>query len=164
MFCINGMEIDLTELNEFEAKLNAKRKLASENAVQSSDATTNAAAGSSAAALHVHHQKNDDEIDELDEYLNQLAIDIKLRDKSAETAAAAAAASVDVKLHAAAADDQPAVVADDQAAVVAVIRPAPPTVPFAVLLYWFMGIVFFVNTVKRTSCKRPQPRTNSMGN
>lgn len=163
VFCINGMEIDLTELNEFEAKLKAKRKLATEN--EKSNEANNIATSSSTADLG--GKQNDDAIDELDEYLNQLAIDIQLRDNS-QTKVAAATASIDTKplLTVDAAVDEPtaAVQAVDQGVVAipaAAAGQPKSTVPFGVLLYWFMGIVFFVNTVKRTSCKR---RSNCMGN
>lgn len=71
-FCINGLEIDLNELELYEKQLADKRK-----------SKTDASTASTSASLAANQPSVDDEkVDDLDEYLDRLAIEIKSRDNS----------------------------------------------------------------------------------
>ncbi|XP_055316209.1 acidic leucine-rich nuclear phosphoprotein 32 family member A [Sitodiplosis mosellana] len=76
-FCINGMEIDLTELELYEKKLAEKRRLAAMNA------SSTAAADDDKHTTAVADNKTDERtIDEIDEYLDRLALDLKTKDQT----------------------------------------------------------------------------------
>lgn len=145
------MEIDLKELDLFGQRLKLKRQ-------SKIDADKNKRCDRS----------NDDgnprpvdssEIDEIDEYLTQLAIEIKARPS---------ATSETCRIHNNRKTNSSPLAANDgegtaDAAVkeVSVLasspQPSQPHLPYPVLMYWFMSIIFFVNTVKHTvkpTCKR----------
>lgn len=67
-FCVNGLEIDLTELELYEKQLAAKR-LAKMNSGHSTAESAN-------------DKCTDHTIDEIDAYLDQLALDLKANDES----------------------------------------------------------------------------------
>lgn len=66
-FCINGMEIDLTELEIYEKQLAEKRRT-------QMDAST-------VASTTANVKKTDQTVDEIDAYLDQLALDLKTKDQ-----------------------------------------------------------------------------------
>ncbi|XP_017466947.1 PREDICTED: acidic leucine-rich nuclear phosphoprotein 32 family member A isoform X2 [Rhagoletis zephyria] len=116
-FCLNGIEIDLDELEEFERRVNAKKQLAG-------TVTTN-------------KHKTDDEVDDLDELLKE----IKLKDATGNSNCDKLSMSSkcpDVTVAKPAAGDGSDNNIDADAAI------APP-LPFAIILYWFLAILNLAN-------------------
>lgn len=152
-FCINGMEIDLKELEVFEKKLKLKRQ--SKNDDNKNKRCDRSNGGDNPK------QVDSSEIDEIDEYLTQLAIDIKARPN-------ATASSDTCSIHDNSKANSSQLAANDvestaDAAVqeVSILASSPPQtslpLPYPVLMYWLLSIIFFVNTVKHTvkpTCKR----------
>lgn len=66
-FCINGMEIDLNELEIYEKQLAEKRRT-------QMDAST-------VASTTANVENTDQTVDEIDAYLEQLALDLKTKDQ-----------------------------------------------------------------------------------
>lgn len=152
-FCINGMEIDLKELDVFEQRLKLKRQLKIEN-------DKNKRCDRSNDGVH-SRPVDSSEIDEIDEYLTQLAIEIKARPNASATSETCSIHS-DSKVNSSplAANDGDCI-ADASVKEVSVLASSPQPsqpLPYPVLMYWLMSIIFFVNTVKHTvkptTCKR----------
>ncbi|KAH8308897.1 hypothetical protein KR059_003008 [Drosophila kikkawai] len=100
-FCLNGLEIDLDELEALEQRVKAKKSLQNKHPPPQTE-------------------NEDQEVDELDEYLKEL----QLREATAAAAPAAA------------------VTTNEQS----VIRPTQnPPISFAILLYWFLAILNLAN-------------------
>lgn len=147
---MNGLEIDLAELEIFEKQLADKRKTkpnVSANVDQSSNSP-----------------------DELDQYLDRLAIDIKARDNVTENKNDASAApmpstSASSAQHDDTIDSRCSSVANNNTAAVNGIGSMTPSVPLAVpqtslplLLYGLMSILVFINSV----CYSKRGRTNRL--
>nr|XP_016930346.1 acidic leucine-rich nuclear phosphoprotein 32 family member A isoform X2 [Drosophila suzukii] len=94
-FCLNGLEIDLDELDALEQRVKAKKSLQDK----------------------LPPQSEDNEVDELDEYLKEL----QLRESTAAPT-----------------DEQSVIRATQQA-------PSNPNLNFAILLYWFFAILNLAN-------------------
>ncbi|XP_030558565.1 acidic leucine-rich nuclear phosphoprotein 32 family member A isoform X2 [Drosophila novamexicana] len=99
-FCVNGLEIDLDELEALEQRVKAKKRL---------QETTDGASTSKPPA-------DDNEVDELDEYLKELQLK--------ESTAAASQSVIEANP--------------------ASVQPHPST-NFAILLYWFLAILNLAN-------------------
>ncbi|XP_016930346.2 acidic leucine-rich nuclear phosphoprotein 32 family member A isoform X1 [Drosophila suzukii] len=94
-FCLNGLEIDLDELDALKQRVKAKKSLQDK----------------------LPPQSEDNEVDELDEYLKEL----QLRESTAAPT-----------------DEQSVIRATQQA-------PSNPNINFAILLYWFFAILNLAN-------------------
>lgn len=116
-FSINGLEFDLDELEQFELRLKAKRAAAAAVAASSDDAQSLPVENSAEQGL-----------DDLDDYLSRLAIDAERQpDNSVDNSLSTVVASHQIE------QPQPPTSTDSQ--------PAP------VLLYFALGLLFFVSTV-----------------
>ncbi|XP_036331978.1 acidic leucine-rich nuclear phosphoprotein 32 family member A isoform X2 [Rhagoletis pomonella] len=117
-FCLNGIEIDLDELEEFERRVNAKKQLAG-------TVTTN-------------KHKTDDEVDDLDELLKEIKLKDATGNSNCDKLSMSSSKCPDVTVAKPAAGDGPDNNTDADAAI------APP-LPFAIILYWFLAILNLAN-------------------
>lgn len=139
-FFVNGMEIDLGELEQFEKRLAEKRQQ-----------NTTASASTS-------NRSGPDGVDELDEYLDRLALDIK-KTRDAETSQTESNCDRSLTMPSA-----PAVTGDahgdklptqTESSTPANNRIAQTSLPL--MLFGFFSILLFINTVvtnQRLGCKQ----------
>ncbi|XP_053962160.1 acidic leucine-rich nuclear phosphoprotein 32 family member A isoform X2 [Anastrepha ludens] len=117
-FCLNGIEIDLDELEDFERRVKAKKQL------QDTTATKN--------------QKAADEIDDLDELLKEIKLKDAASNSACDKTSTAAPQSPDTRM------DMPST-GDGACNNTGVNVANAPPLPFALILYWFLAILNLAN-------------------
>lgn len=145
------MEIDLKELDVFEQRLKLKRQSKIDDDKNKRCDRSNGVGNP--------RPVDSSEIDEIDEYLTQLAIEIKARPSASATTSETCRKHNDNNVNSsrlAANDGEGTADAAEVSVLASSPQPSHP-LPYPVLMYWLMSIIFFVNTVKHTvkpTCKR----------
>lgn len=153
------MEIDLKELDVFEQRLKLKRQSKIEE-------DKNKRCDRSIEDDNPR-PVDSSEIDEIDEYLTQLAIEIKARPNASATSETCSIHNDSKVNNSVLAANDGEGTADAAVKEVSVLASSPQPshpLPYPVLMYWLMSIIFFVNTVKHTvkpTCKRGSNATTS---
>lgn len=145
------MEIDLKELKIFEQKLNEKR----------SSIKQNTANDDNSKLMSTPLNDCDKEIDEIDEYLNQLAINLKTKNQTTNNndddvvVVGCCSNSKNSHMNSNCIDEPSSISSScsSQNDANNKLASPPSQQPLPLLMYWLLGIIFFINTVQSKICK-----------